>query len=94
MTKAELVTSIAEKVNMTKNDVENILDTLLSVISDALVKREEVRLIGFGTFSTRDRKATMARNPQTGSPIEVAACVVPVFKPGKPLKLAVAHKEK
>ncbi len=92
MTKAELVSSIAEKVKMTKNDVENVLDSFLAVVTETLEKREEVRLVGFGSFTTRDRKATTARNPKTREPIQVEASVVPVFKPGKSLKLAVNNK--
>ena len=92
MTKSELVSSIAEKVKMTKSDVENVLDSFLSVVTETLEKREEVRLVGFGVFSTRDRKATIARNPKTREPIEVEASVVPVFKAGKSLKDAVNHK--
>jgi DNA-binding protein HU-beta len=92
MTKSELVSSIAEKVKMTKSDVENVLDSFLSVVTETLEKREEVRLVGFGVFSTRDRKATTARNPKTREPIEVEASVVPAFRPGKSLKDAVNNK--
>jgi DNA-binding protein HU-beta len=92
MTKSELVSSIAEKVKMTKSDVENVLDSFLSVVTETLEKREEVRLVGFGVFGTRDRKATTARNPKTREPIEVEASVAPFFKPGKSLKDAVNHK--
>lgn len=92
MTKSELVTSIAEKVKMTKSDVESVLDSFLSVVTETLEKREEVRLVGFGAFTTRERKATTARNPKTREPIEVEASIVPVFKPGKSLKDAVNHK--
>lgn len=92
MTKAELVSSIADQVRMTKSDVENVLECLLSVIAEVLEKGEEVRLVGFGSFATRHRKATTARNPKTREPIQVEASVVPVFRPGKSLKLAVNKK--
>lgn len=86
MTKAELVSAVAEKVKMTKNDVESTLDALLLTIGETLKDRQEIRLVGFGIFGTRDRKATVARNPKTGEPVQVPASVVPVFKSGKSLK--------
>jgi DNA-binding protein HU-beta len=89
MTKAELIASVTDHVKMTKSDVETVLDAFLEVVTEALKQRKEVRLVGFGTFFTRERKETMARNPQTGSPVLVKAAVVPAFKPGGPLKTAV-----
>ena len=89
MTKTELVSVIAERVKMSKSDVENVLDAYLESITDALKKQMEVRLVGFGTFTTRHREASVARNPQTGQPVQVPASRVVVFRPGKGLKTAV-----
>jgi DNA-binding protein HU-beta len=89
MTKARLVSLIAEKTKMTKSDTESFLNALLASVTEILQNGEEIRLVGFGTFGIRHRKATTARNPQTGKPIEVKASVVPTFRPGKPLKEAL-----
>lgn len=89
MIKSELIAAIADKVKMTKSDTENVLDAFMEVVKDALVRQEDVRLVGFGVFQVRHRKAKMGRNPKTRAPIEVAASVVPVFRPGQPLKEAV-----
>ena len=62
---------------------------MFGVIADALADGEDVRILGFGTFGTRERPARTARNPRTGETIPVAASTVPVFKPGATLRNAV-----
>jgi len=84
--KAELVSVIAEKAEMTKKDAEKALNAVLAAIEEALKKGEKVQLVGFGTFEVRERAARKGRNPQTGQEIEIPASKVPVFKPGKLLK--------
>ena len=90
MKKTELVDVIAEQANLSKVAAKDALEAILSVITDELIKGEQVALIGFGTFGVKDRAARTFRNPQTGEPIEVAASRVPSFKPGKALKDAIA----
>ena len=58
-------------------------------LPDELQGRGEVRVVGFGTFSTAQRKATTGRNPRTGEAIQIAASTQPKFKAGKGLKEAV-----
>jgi len=84
--KAELVSVIAEKTDMTKKDAEKALNAVLSAIEEALKKGDKVQLVGFGTFEVKERAARKGRNPQTGQEIEIPASKVPVFKPGKLLK--------
>lgn len=86
MNKAELVSVIAEKTDMTKKDAEKALNAVLSAIEEALKKGDKVQLVGFGTFEVKERAARKGRNPQTGQEIEIPASKVPVFKPGKLLK--------
>jgi len=88
--KAELVSSVAEKADLTKKDVEKALSAMLDSISEALAKGDKVQLVGFGTFETRERAARKGRNPQTGEEISIAATKVPVFKAGKVLREAVS----
>ncbi len=90
MNKAELVGKIADKTGFKKKDAEAALDAVLETIETALVEGDSVRLIGFGTFETRERKARTGRNPQKPeSVIDIPASKAPVFKAGKSLKDAV-----
>ena len=86
ITKKNLVKDIADSINMSQNDVDKVLDSFMDIISEYLRQRHDVRLTGFGVFSTRDRKATTARNPSTGEEIHVQASIVPTFRPGSILK--------
>ena len=63
---------------------------ILDAIKEALHAQKNIEVRGFGTFKIRQRKTRMARNPRTGSPVEVSARPVPVFKPSKELRALVA----
>ncbi len=90
MNKAELVSSIAEKGNLTKKDAESALNAFMKSVEETLVKGEKVQLVGFGTFEVRQRKAREGRNPRNPEQvIEIPASKAPVFKAGKSLKEAV-----
>lgn len=86
MNKAELISSIAEKGNLTKKDAEAALKALIETVEETLEKGEKVQLVGFGTFETRERAAREGRNPRTKETITIPASVVPVFKAGKEFK--------
>ncbi len=85
MNKSELVEKIADATQLKKSQVEEALNETLSLIK-ATVKKQDVTLIGFGTFTKSKRKARMGRNPQTGKEIKIAARTVPRFKAGKDFK--------
>ena len=87
--KAELVSEVAAKTDLTKKEVAAAVDAIFSSIQEDLAKGEKVQLIGFGTFEVRHRAARKGHNPQTGAEIEIPASKVPAFKPGKALKDAV-----
>jgi DNA-binding protein HU-beta len=89
MNKNELVAAVADKAGLTKGQASDALDAALDTITTSLKSGDEVRLLGFGNFVVADRKATTARNPQTGAVINVPASKAPKFKPGKALKDAV-----
>ncbi len=89
MNKSELVSSIAEGAEISKADAGRALDAMVASIGDALGKGEQVTVIGFGTFSVRERAARQGRNPQTGKPMQIAASKGVGFKAGKQLKDAV-----
>lgn len=86
MNKAELVTAIAEKTELSKKDAEKALKAFVDVVTEELVKGEKVQLVGFGTFEVSERPARTGRNPQTKEAIEIPASKAPKFKAGKALK--------
>jgi DNA-binding protein HU-beta len=88
MNKTDLVNEVA-KVLKTKKDAQAAVDVVLSNITEALGKGDDVSLVGFGTFKVGNRKARKGRNPQTGEEIHIAASKVPKFVAGKALKEAV-----
>jgi len=89
MTKAELVSKIAEKAGLTKADSEKALNAFLSAVEETLVSEGKLTLTGFGTFAVEERKERTGRNPRTGDEIKIPACKVVKFRPGKLLKEAV-----
>lgn len=89
MNKSELVAEIAKNASASKVAVEVILDEAVNAITEALKKGEDVRLVGFGTFSASERPAKEGRNPRTGETIKIAASKQPKFKAGKALKDAL-----
>jgi len=89
MNKAELIAAVAEKSELTKKDAEKAVNSIISVITEALSRGEKVQLVGFGTFEVRDRAERKGRNPQTKEEIIIPASKAPVFKAGKALKDAV-----
>jgi DNA-binding protein HU-beta len=89
MNKAGLVSAMAKDAGITKGQAERALNCLQNAVLDAIRKGEKVTLPGFGTFSSVQRKARMARNPQTGSEIKIPSKHAPKFAPGIQLRQAV-----
>ena len=89
MNRSELVDAIAKQTGATKTDTDRILAAFTQIVDKNIKKKEGVRLVGFGTFSTSKRKARVGRNPQTGEEIKIPARTVPVFRPGSALKATV-----
>lgn len=89
MTKADLVSAVAE-TGMTKKDAAAAIDAIIDAIKGALAKGEKVSFVGFGSFSVKNRKARIGRNPQTGKKIKIKAKKVPAFSPSKGLKDSVS----
>jgi DNA-binding protein HU-beta len=86
MNKAQLIEKLAEKMDLSKTQSEAFLDATLEIIQKAVAKGEEVKLVGFGTFSRLNRKSRNGRNPKTGAPVTIPDAKVPRFKPGKDFK--------
>jgi DNA-binding protein HU-beta len=87
--KSELIDRIADAADISKASATRALDAALEAITQSLKQADPVVLVGFGTFTVRDRAARNGRNPQTGATIHIAAARVPAFKPGKALKDAI-----
>lgn len=89
MNKNDLIGAVADASGLTKADSSKAVEAVFDTISAALAKGDEVRLVGFGTFSVAKRKASTGRNPRTGEPMNIKASSQPKFKAGKGLKDAV-----
>ncbi len=89
MNKNELVATVAKSSGLSKSDAATAVESMLDCITSTLVRGEEVRLVGFGTFSVARRKASVGRNPRTKEPMNIPAFNQPKFKAGKGLKDAV-----
>jgi DNA-binding protein HU-beta len=82
----ELVDAVAGKTELRKTEASKAVDAVFDVIADVLKGGDEVRLVGFGTFSVASRAASEGRNPRTGEKIKIAASKQAKFKPGKGLR--------
>jgi DNA-binding protein HU-beta len=89
MKKSELIEAMAEAADISKSAAARALDGLTDAVAAALRDGDSVSLIGFGTFSVKERGARTGRNPQTGASIKIAASKTPSFKAGKGLKDAI-----
>ena len=91
MNKNDLVASVASDTGLSKAEATRAVDSVFDTISKALSNGSDVRLVGFGTFSVAERRASEGRNPRTGESIHIPASRQPKFKAGKVLKNAVAN---
>ena len=89
MNKAQLIDAIVAKSELSKKDADVALTAVIDAIKDALKAGDKVSLVGFGTFSVKERGARTGKNPATGETIEIAACKIPAFAAGKALKDAI-----
>jgi len=89
MNKTDMIERIAGQADLSKADAGRALDAFVDEVTRALKKNDSVQLVGFGTFSVRERSARTGRNPQTGATIQIKASKSPAFKAGKALKDAL-----
>jgi DNA-binding protein HU-beta len=86
MNKQELIGKVADTTGLSRSDTSRAVEGVFEIISKTLKRGDEVRLVGFGTFSCNRRKASTGRNPRTGEPMQIKASTQPKFKAGKHLK--------
>lgn len=89
MNKQDLISAVAETSGLSRSDTVKAVEGVFEAVTAALKKGEEVRLVGFGTFSVSSRKASTGRNPRTGETMSIKASSQPKFRAGKGLKDAV-----
>ena len=89
MNKNDLVASVATNSGLSKADSTTAVDAVFDSITASLKGGNEVRLVGFGTFTVTQRRASEGRNPRTGETIQIPASNQPKFRAGKGLKDAV-----
>jgi DNA-binding protein HU-beta len=86
MNKAQLIDMLAQKTNLSKVQSEGVLEAAVEIIQRQVSKGDEVKIVGFGTFSSVKRQPRKGRNPKTGQSVEIPGMRIPRFKPGKEFK--------
>ena len=89
MNKTDLINAIADHAELTKADAGRAIEAFFETVQSSLKKGEDVSVVGFGTFTVRERAARTGRNPRTNETIQIKASKVPAFKAGKGLKDAL-----
>ncbi len=90
MNTQQLIEAVAKnQKGLSKAQVKSVISNVLSTVQTAVKKGDDVRLVGFGTFTKGKRKARTGRNPQTGASIKIPATKFPKFRPGAEFKAAV-----
>jgi DNA-binding protein HU-beta len=92
MRKNDLITTVAQKVQMPQTQVATVINAAIDTIEDSLARGEEVAISGFGTFRVSERSAREGRNPQTGQQITIPPRKTASFKPGSQLKRVVGEE--
>jgi DNA-binding protein HU-beta len=92
MNKTELTNAVAAKIGFSKANTAEVVDGIIAIVKESLLKNEPVQLIGFGTFEVSERAAREGRNPATGATLQIPAKKVVKFKAGKALVDAIAAK--
>lgn len=86
MTKAEMISTLAEKNELTKAQTERVFNSIFDMFKDELAKGNDVAISGFGSFKVSKRAAREGRNPQTNEKIKIPARKAVTFKAGSVLK--------
>ena len=89
MNKAELIEALADKAGLQKQKAKKVLDAYIEIVTEKMSQKEEITLIGFGTLIPRPQTSRLARNPKTGTPVQIPARTTVKFKPGKFLLEAI-----
>jgi integration host factor subunit alpha len=88
-TKASIIDAVCEKIGLPKKDATDIVELLFETMKDTLERGENLKISGFGSFTVRNKKSRLGRNPQTGEAMEITARRVVTFKPSQVLRDAL-----
>ncbi len=91
MNKQQLIETLASKTTTTKTDIEILLNTLVATVRTEVKKGNDVKIVGFGTFTKSKRKARLGRNPQTGAQMKIPANWYPKFRAGAEFRQTVSN---
>src|SRR3954470_19160303 len=91
MNKQELIGAVADTTGLSRGEASRAVESVFDTITGALKRGDEVRLVGFGTFSCAKRKPPTGRTPRTGEPMDIKESTQPKFRAGKVLKDSVAR---
>ncbi len=94
MNKAEIIDSVAAKLEMSKREVTAVVDLFIDEAKRSVVRGEKVAISGFGVFEAQARKARLGRNPRTGETVKIKATKLPKFRAGAEFKAFVAGDKK
>ncbi|PWJ19093.1 integration host factor subunit alpha [Jannaschia seohaensis] len=94
MTRMDLSEAVFREVGLSRNESATLVASVLQHVSDALVAGEQVKISGFGTFSTRDKSARVGRNPKTGEEAPIPPRRVLTFRPSHLMKDRVVEGNK
>ena len=92
MNKAELIEALVDRTGLKKQDAKKVLEAYMQIATEVLSANEEVVLVGFGSQIPRLQTSRLARNPRTGTPVQIPARTTVKFKPGKFLLEAINNK--
>lgn len=93
MNKAELIEAIVKETELSKAAATRVLNAVIETITKTVAKKQDVQLIGFGTFKASKRAARTGKNPRTGEKLKIAAATVPKFTAGAAFRAAVNKKK-
>ena len=83
MNRAELIVALAEKSGLSKQKAKKVLESYIEIVTEKMSQNEEISIVGFGTLLPRPQNSRLARNPKTGTPVQIPARTTVKFKPGK-----------
>lgn len=92
-TKASIIDEICQKIGLPKKDSTDIVELLFDTMKTTLEKGKNLKISGFGSFTVRQKKSRLGRNPQTGQAMEITARKVVTFKPSQVLRDALNGEE-
>ncbi len=89
LTKKEIINSIYMQIGYSKKITENLLEEFFEIILNNLIKHKKVKISKFGTFSIKEKKPRIGRNPKTKKEVLISARKVLIFKSSKELQKLV-----